>query len=54
MCPLTSGPEFEAAITEHRPALLGWAARRVGQEDAEDFVQDALLRAVAIKSRPRS
>jgi DNA-directed RNA polymerase specialized sigma24 family protein len=28
--------------------------RRVGQDDAEDLVQDALLRAVAIKSRPRS
>jgi DNA-directed RNA polymerase specialized sigma24 family protein len=49
-----SGPEFEAAITQHREALLGWAVQRVGQVEAEDLVQDALLRAIAIESRPRS
>lgn len=49
-----SGPEFEAAIEEYRPALLAWAVNRVGMDDAEDLVQDTLLRAVAIRSRPKS
>lgn len=49
-----SGPEFEAAIEEHRPALLAWAVGRVGPNDAEDVVQDTLLRALAIQSRPKS
>ena len=50
----TSGPEFEAAIEEYRPALLAWAVHKVGMDDAEDLVQDALLRAVAVSPRPRS
>jgi hypothetical protein len=49
-----SGPEFEAAIYHYRPDLLKWAIGRVGLDDAEDLVQDALLRAVAIRSRPKS
>jgi hypothetical protein len=50
----TSGPNFEAAISTYRPDLLRWAIGRVGVDDAEDLVQDALLRAVAIQLRPRS
>ena len=41
-----SGPEFEAAISQYRPALLAWAVHRVGKDDAEDLVQDTLLKAL--------
>jgi DNA-directed RNA polymerase specialized sigma24 family protein len=49
-----SGPEFEAAISQYRPALVVWAIERVGADDAEDLVQDTLLRTVAIRSRSKS
>ncbi len=49
-----SGPEFEAAISQYRPALLVWAVHRVGLDDAQDLVQDTLLRAIGIRSRPKS
>lgn len=41
-------------ISAYRPDLLRWAIGRVGVDDAEDLVQDALLKALAISSRPRS
>jgi len=47
-----SGPEFEAAIKEHRPALVVWAKGRVGADDAEHLVVDTLVNALAIQSRP--
>ncbi|HAC47161.1 MAG TPA: hypothetical protein DGB72_01825 [Gemmatimonadetes bacterium] len=49
----TQGRDFEDAIDQYRPALLAWAVRRVVMDDAEDLVQDTLLRAVAIRSCPK-
>lgn len=49
-----SGPEFEVAISAYRPDLLRWAIGQVGVDDAEDLVQDTLVKALAIQSRPRS
>ena len=42
-----AGPDvsFDAWVAPHRPVLLGVAAREVGGADAEDVVQDAVLRA---------
>jgi RNA polymerase sigma factor (sigma-70 family) len=42
-----SDAAFEALVARHRRALLGHCARLVGATDAEEAVQDALLRALA-------
>jgi len=39
---------FEAAISTYRPDLIRWAIGRVGVDDAEDLVQDTLLRTLVM------
>ena len=45
---------FEALVARHRPALVRHCTRLLGGADAEEAVQDALLRAYVALSRGRS
>jgi RNA polymerase sigma-70 factor, ECF subfamily len=52
--PLLDGPAFERAIEQHLPALRARASQLCrGHGDADDLVQDALLRAFRARSQTK-
>jgi RNA polymerase sigma-70 factor (ECF subfamily) len=51
MTAMSSPPPFWLLVESHGPALHAYARRLVGRDDAEDVLQDALLRALRAYDR---
>ncbi|MDR0182650.1 RNA polymerase sigma factor [Lysobacter arvi] len=46
------GDGFDAFLREHRPMLVAWLARRIGEDDAQDVAQEALVRLMRYRGQP--
>ncbi|RNF81704.1 RNA polymerase sigma factor [Montanilutibacter psychrotolerans] len=43
---------FERFLREHRDALVGFLARRAGEEDAKDIAQESMVRLMRYRAQP--
>ncbi|WP_206859599.1 RNA polymerase sigma factor [Lysobacter changpingensis] len=43
---------FDRFLREHRPMLVAWLSRRIGEDDAQDVAQEALVRLMRYREQP--
>jgi len=46
------GDGFDRFLRDHRPVLVAWLNRRVGEDDAQDVAQEAFVRLMRYRSQP--
>jgi len=46
------GDGFDQFLREHRSMLVAWLSRRVGDDDAQDVAQEALVRLMRYRAQP--
>ena len=46
------GDGFDQFLREHRPMLVAWLSRRIGDDDAQDVAQEALVRLMRYRAQP--
>ncbi len=50
--PGADGDGFDQFLREHQAALIGFLARRAGDEDAKDIAQEAMVRLMRYRAQP--
>jgi len=44
--------DFDQFLRDHRPLLVAWLSRRIGEDDAQDVAQEALVRLMRYRAQP--
>ena len=48
----TGAGDFDQFLRDHRPLLVAWLSRRIGEDDAQDVAQEALVRLMRYRAQP--